>query len=166
MRPHLRPLVTCSYCLHWEAPLLKCVLLASNFFLCFWHIPNSQTGTLFFWWWRRRSDSFSLPHPFRFAQIYELFWEELSWHVSQALSIRLTDKQAGPWHWTVSFCQCSYIQKESWGSRISLTHGMFFLKNALWFLNRGRKELVQNKGRKNLLFLSMKPTSWFLLPRM
>lgn len=95
----------------------------------------------------------SLP-PSPCAQIWELLWAETCLHASQALSIRGTDvnwenRQAGrALALNCVMCRLWFTQNESGAVRISLTHGVFFLKRALWCLTEeGRNSDKTREGR-------------------
>lgn len=137
-----------SYCPSWEVPLVAYMFLANNF-LSFWHYPE-PSGWHFILPEMKEQEwvQFSLPYPFLFAQTCELFGEESFRHVSQALSIRLIDKQAGPWHWTVSFVDATILRMKARESESLWLMVCSFLKNALWFLTeKGRNSDKTREGR-------------------
>lgn len=166
-RPRWRPLITYSL----TAPIVRSgkfpSLRVCFLQIIFWVFDRSWTVKLALYSPRDEGAGvigFSLPHSFLFAQICELLREESFRHVSQALSIRLIDKQAGPWHWTVSFVDAGILRMKPRESE-----SLWLMVCSFWRMHCDfwqRKEGIQTKqGKEESVISYYQRTPWFLLPR-
>lgn len=140
-------------------PLSACVFPVNRFFLSFDMILNSHIANVFLLTIGRGGGiGFFLPALSDLLKSVSLFWEESSRCLSQALSIRLIDRQAGPWHGTVSFASACRTKAGEAGSVWLRAYPLWY--SALWFLTKeGRNYDKTKEGR--IYFSS---TSQYLVP--